>query len=396
MKGITKIGTIAIVAIFVASLFFVVQPVGASYIAHSAKPIMPSVKIIVPLDGEKMNQNDIVTIQASVKSGLPVTVVADITLPNDDVEQIIFSRIGEELYEGVFTSTSQAGQYNVIVTATNTIGKKRSDSINFIVEDGGVTCDSQADCNAKLNGQYPKVTLVNDILNCAGTCIVFGADNIVFDGGSIQNMVIDGDNDALGNGIDLNGHSGIIIQNAEIKEFDIAVYSDGGNNNQILNTYVHHNQNEGIFWTNGNGFIVEGNICEWNKNHGIAAISTSNSLIENNAVQLNEGGGIAIVFSTSNTIKNNDISSNGKGNKYGIHMMSSNGNLIYNNNIVSNSFQANDNGDNLWDNGYPIGGNYWDDYSNSCSDSDQNGFCDLPYSIPGGSNQDHFVSVVQW
>ncbi|RLI64672.1 MAG: hypothetical protein DRO67_03850, partial [Candidatus Asgardarchaeum californiense] len=52
---------------------------------------------------------------------------------------------------------------------------------------------------------------------------------------------------------------------------------------------------------------------------------------------------------------------------------------------------------NTYDNGYPSGGNYWDDYTgeDNFSGPNQNisgpdGIGDTPYLIPGGSNQDRY------
>ncbi|MCK4757723.1 MAG: right-handed parallel beta-helix repeat-containing protein, partial [Thermoplasmata archaeon] len=47
---------------------------------------------------------------------------------------------------------------------------------------------------------------------------------------------------------------------------------------------------------------------------------------------------------------------------YGFHLESSDGNQIHHNNIINNTIQSFDDGDNSWDNGYPSGGNYWSDY----------------------------------
>ena len=49
-------------------------------------------------------------------------------------------------------------------------------------------------------------------------------------------------------------------------------------------------------------------------------------------------------------------------------------------------FQADDDGVNHWDNGYPSGGNYWSDYTGV----DGDGIGDTPYIILGGDNQDWY------
>ena len=51
----------------------------------------------------------------------------------------------------------------------------------------------------------------------------------------------------------------------------------------------------------------------------------------------------------------------------------------------------------MWDNGLPVGGNYWSDYhtvAQGCNDGNGDGFCDDPYNIPGGGgSQDRYAFV---
>ncbi len=73
-------------------------------------------------------------------------------------------------------------------------------------------------------------------------------------------------------------------------------------------------------------------------------------------------------------------------------------NFIYHNNFVNNSLNARDYAENVWDNGYTSGGNYWGDFngSDNFSGLDQNlpgsdGIRDTPYNISGGAGtQDRY------
>jgi hypothetical protein len=79
----------------------------------------------------------------------------------------------------------------------------------------------------------------------------------------------------------------------------------------------------------------------------------------------------------------------------GIHLVDTAGNLLYYN-VLNNTVNAYDNGTNLWDLGYPMGGNSWYDYAGvdvangpyqNLTGSD--GIGDTPYAI-GFGNQDRY------
>jgi parallel beta-helix repeat protein len=90
-------------------------------------------------------------------------------------------------------------------------------------------------------------------------------------------------------------------------------------------------------------------------------------------------------------------------NNYGVYIYTdSKSNAIYHNDFINNTYNAKDPYSNIWDNGYPSGGNYWSDYTgvDNYSGPDQDipgsdGIGDTPYCIPGwgilgGSNQDQY------
>lgn len=80
-----------------------------------------------------------------------------------------------------------------------------------------------------------------------------------------------------------------------------------------------------------------------------------NSIVANNITGNHYG--ITLRYSTNMSITNNNVANNG----VGIWLEESSSNFMYHNNFVKNLFQINDPA-NIWDNGYPSGGNYWSNY----------------------------------
>lgn len=113
----------------------------------------------------------------------------------------------------------------------------------------------------------------------------------------------------------------------------------------------------------------------------------SHNTIISSTLTSKSASGIAIHLSSRNTITNCNIMNNGH---YGIFLQESSNNKIYHNNFINNTHHVflYECDTNLWDNGYPSGGNYWDDYNGV--DANGDGIGDTPYNISNGLNQDHY------
>ena len=232
------------------------------------------------------------------------------------------------------------------------------------------------------------------------------------------------DNDISNNIIELNQMDGIFMYNSDnntissntiINNGFQGIYLNDCKDNFISGNILRLNDKNGIhLFDLCSGNIVYQNTIESNSVNGIK-LTTNNicNVIIDNIIQSNGWSGIQIQFSYSNLITKNEISSNmydgilageladadgntitennisynsEQGIRFGVYCTD---NIIYHNNFIHNS--ALDYGKNKWDNDYPAGGNYWTFHTGN--DNDDDGIIDIPYSIPGGENQDRYPFV---
>jgi len=151
------------------------------------------------------------------------------------------------------------------------------------------------------------------------------------------------------------------------------------NGNSIFNNFC------GIhFWYLSNDNLASENEIFNNELYGIFLDDSSeNSLISNNIN--NNHYGAKLAHSSNNVIYNNLFFRNIDG----INLNSKSlGNTIFHNDLIENSKNAVDSGNNTWFSTYDLEGNFWDDYSGQ--DENDDGIGDIPYLIQGGSNQDKY------
>ncbi|MCX6661781.1 MAG: right-handed parallel beta-helix repeat-containing protein [Euryarchaeota archaeon] len=156
--------------------------------------------------------------------------------------------------------------------------------------------------------------------------------------------------------------SGFMIQHSGAGEQNAGIVVSGNNCSIMQNT----------IYDNFQGIILKQSI----KNIQIV----DNKISDNgwNGITLNSGCTGIHIF--GNTIADNFYA--------GIGISEASNNYIYHNNFKTNRHQAYDDAANIWDDGYPSGGNYWSDYTGF--DDDGDGFGDTPYAIPEGINIDRY------
>ena len=162
---------------------------------------------------------------------------------------------------------------------------------------------------------------------------------------------------------------GIILQNS--------------NSNILCNNSCSNNW-RGMEIASSNNCLIINNTCNSNNQTGLEVQNSKSIYIENNTFNQNLLNGFRLLFSINSKINNNNLSNNFNGvflqeannnffieniisnnSNIGILMTAGhqcNNNLIYHNNIISNTQQILNNGNNVWNNSNQEG-NYWSDYT---------------------------------
>jgi len=208
----------------------------------------------------------------------------------------------------------------------------------------------------------------------------------------IQNKISDNGDGPLGLrwgvGIGLSNSNSNIISNNLISNNVFGGISLGSSYDNIVNYNSITNESTGISLDNcyNAGNIISGNVITSNGD-GIALYSSTKNTIKHNQIFKNVIG-IGIGYSSTNVIKENNITENDihgiaisqkstnitvvgntlSKNQNGIKIHYSDGSIIHHNNFINNTVNAPEDvypNVNTWDNGYPSGGNYWSDYTNT-------------------------------
>ena len=238
-------------------------------------------------------------------------------------------------------------------------------------------------------------------LNGLDACVVYGSGCLISqnnfinnndgvdlkaDGNTVSNCFFNGTTDV--SVVVFYTDNNTVTSNVIQKSYFAGIYVDGGSNNTVMGNEV-------------NDCADFGTILDmFSVNNTVANNEIANCGFEDTPAPLNfwNSGIVLNVYSDSNQIVENNVSDN----KIGLSQRYySNNNSIYHNSFIDNQVQVKEvdgipDCANLWDNGYPSGGNYWSNYGGTDSFhgpyqnvTGSDGIGDTPYVIDA-NNTDHY------
>lgn len=166
------------------------------------------------------------------------------------------------------------------------------------------------------------------------------------------------------------------------------------------NTITNNTLNgKGICIDHSDHNIIEGNIINNNQGGGVSLYIAEKNIISNNTISNHiDAPGINLVWEVGyNEIFGNNISNNSIGIMINYEIAPDE---IYHNNFINNLKHGDSHYQEIWDDGYPSGGNYWDDYNGTDQFYGENqdllgsdGIGDENYAIPSEEIVDRYPFI---
>jgi parallel beta-helix repeat protein len=254
-------------------------------------------------------------------------------------------------------------------------------------------------------GTYYESVVVNKTVSLVGE----SRDNTILNGTSPDSeVIVEAGNVEISNftftgwlgNIWVNATTDVTIVDSTIIFNVIGVYAKNSRNVTVENNILAGTllNSQGILLDNSTECNVINNTITGALYEGVRLWYSSSNVIRGNNITNNDDG-IFLIESSQNSILDNVISDNAGPGIYFDDVGDSNNTIVHNNfvdNLVPQAYFYDNSSPNVWDDGYPSGGNYWSDYKGTdlYSGPYQNvtgsdGIGDTPYVIDA-NNTDHY------
>jgi parallel beta-helix repeat protein len=200
-------------------------------------------------------------------------------------------------------------------------------------------------------------------------------------------------------GLNITSTDNVTIRNFKISGFWYDIYFESSGNDVVSGNSLTANGFGVDLEHSTSNITIAGNNVSANI-AGVWLWASLNNTISGNNVTTGTYG-VYLYSSSNNTI----IANNLRNNSVGLRLSSASNNLIYHNNFVNNSAHTSvdlTSLGNAWNDSYPSGGNYWDNYTGADLKSGpyqnltgSDGIGDTLYAI-GPLNQDNYPLMNPW
>jgi parallel beta-helix repeat protein len=258
-----------------------------------------------------------------------------------------------------------------------------------------------------LKGESSQLTIIDG--RKLGAVVYITADNVTITEFTLQNSSAYPPRA----GVYIYGSSGNMISNNNFVTNYMGIYLSSSRCNTISSNNITNNYGPIYLYGSNDSLVSHNKIA--NNDAGVELYCSFNNIVTNNIITRNRFWGLSLDLSDDNLISNNNLTDNRDGifqyrststitnndimnNGYGIYLSACFGNLIYHNSFINNVVQGGttDSYNNVWDDGFPSGGNFWSDYTGvdvkSGSGQDlpgSDGIGDIPYIIDA-DNRDRY------
>jgi len=241
------------------------------------------------------------------------------------------------------------------------------------------------------------------IANLTDYAVYISANNVTLSGFEIH---------TVSEGIFLNHSSNSVVSKNVITAM-VAIRVEGGSENHISDNRVlgpYGCVPYGLILENSDNNVVTGNYLDGSCHTSLTLSNSHNNYIASNYLSNHLLYSIKMSGSNNNSIVGNTIDFSLISLGGHAYLAGSNGNVLYHNSFLTYGedvgpviiYVHDGSVNNIWDNGYPFGGNYWENYTGVDlysgpyqNETGSDGIGDTPYTIDA-DNQDNYPFMSPW